>query len=108
MTTTVYWTPSARLRLQEIQQFIRDQHADKSAEKMVATLLARTRQLEVAPLSGHKIRGYPDDELRELLEKPYRIIYRVKAQKIEILTVMHYRQLLSKTLKSLRLVDKTK
>jgi plasmid stabilization system protein ParE len=105
---TVYWTPGARLRLQEIQQYIRDQHAGKAAEKMVATLLKRTRQLEAIPLSGHKIPGYPEDELRELLENPYRIIYRVKAQKIEILTVMHYRQLLSTTLRSLRLEDKGK
>ncbi|MFT5502307.1 MAG: toxin ParE1/3/4 [Gammaproteobacteria bacterium] len=56
------------------------------------------------PFGGSKIPGYPDVELRELLENPYRIIHRVKAQKIEILTVMHYRQLLSKTLRSLRLL----
>ena len=104
----VYWTPGARLRLQEIQQYISDQHAGEAAEKIVATLLKRTRQLEVAPLSGRKIPGYADDDIRQLLEKPYRIIYRIKAQNIEILTVMHYRQLLTKTLGSLRLVDKSR
>ncbi len=30
--------------------------------------------------------------MRELLERPYRIIYRVSATGIEILTVKHYRQ----------------
>ena len=40
---------------------------------------------------------YPNDEIRELLEEPYRIIYRVTEQQIEILTVMHYRQLLPTT-----------
>lgn len=103
----VYWTPGARLRLQEIQQYIRDQNADNSADKMVAILLKRTRQLEIVPFSGHKIPGY-SGEIRELLERPYRIVYRIKAQKIEILTVMHYRQLLAKTLKSLRLEDEAK
>jgi len=54
MTTTVYWTPGTRLLLQEIQQYIRNQLADKTAEKLVATLLTRTRQLEVDTLRGQK------------------------------------------------------
>lgn len=74
---------------------------------MVATLLSRTRQLEVAALSGRKILDYPNDDLRELLERPYRIIYRVTDQKIEILTVMHYRQLLPGTANALRRIHKT-
>ena len=37
---------------------------------------------------------YPRADLRELLERPYRIIYRVTPERIDILTVMHYRQLL--------------
>ncbi len=36
--------------------------------------------------------AFADDEVRELLERPYRIIYRVSAAGIEILTVKHYRQ----------------
>ena len=101
----VYWTPEAQLRLKEIQQYISDQNADKAAREMVARLLSRTRQLEEIPLSGREMPDYPGDEIRELLEKPYRIIYRIKEQRIEVLTVMHYRQLLSKTLRALRMVD---
>ena len=100
----VYWTPEARMRLKEIQDFIIGQDAPQAANRVVTTLLSRTRQLETAPLSGRKISDYPDDELRELLEQPYRIIYRVTEQQLEILTVMHYRQLLPSTMKALRLV----
>lgn len=73
--TPVYWTPEARTRLKDIQDYLINQHATKAANKVIVTLLSRTRQLE----------------------EPYRIIYRVTEQQIEILTVMHYRQLLPTT-----------
>ena len=57
-------------------------------------MLARSRQLETAPQSGKAVPDYPRDDLRELLERPYRLIYRITAERVEILTVMHYRQLL--------------
>lgn len=102
----VYWTPEARTRLKEIQDYIINQDAPKAAKEVVATLLSRTRQLEAAPLSGRKIPEYPNYDLRELLQKPYRIIYRVTDQQIEILTVMHYRQVLPATVSALRSVHK--
>ena len=35
---------------------------------------------------------YPDNDLRELLSRPYRIIYRQRDEHVEVVTVMHYRQ----------------
>jgi toxin ParE1/3/4 len=35
---------------------------------------------------------YPDDDLRELLSRPYRIIYRQRDEHVEVVTVMHYRR----------------
>jgi hypothetical protein len=42
--------------------------------------------------SGTRLPAFVDDEVRELLERAYRIIYRISATGIEILTVKHYRQ----------------
>lgn len=103
---TVYWSPEARSRLQEIQQYISDQDAELAAREMVEKLFSRTRQLAVAPFSGRKMTNNYRGELRELLERPYRIIYRVNADQVEILTVKHYRQSLSKMLDELRITDK--
>ncbi|MEK7696899.1 MAG: type II toxin-antitoxin system RelE/ParE family toxin [Pseudomonadota bacterium] len=69
---------------------------------MVARLLARARQLTTAPLSGRQVPDYPRQGLRELLERPYRIIYRITTERIEILTVMHYRQLLPRKASALQ------
>ena len=92
--TRVYWTPEARARLNEIRNYITAQGAAKTAREVVAALLSRTRQLETAPLSGRQLADYPDEHIREILLRPYRIIYRVHEQQVQILTVMHYRQLL--------------
>jgi len=102
----VYWTPEAKARLKDIRDYIIEQHAPRAAQKVVKGLLLRARQLKIAPLSGHQMQDYPDDDLRELLEKPYRIIYRITEQQIEILTVMHYHQQLPATAKALYSIHK--
>ncbi len=91
--TAVYWTPEALARLEDIEVYIA-KDAPSVAKDVVARLLTRTRQLETAPLSGRQVPDYQQQDVRELLERPYRIIYRVTAERIEIVTVMHYRQLL--------------
>ena len=53
----------------------------------------------VVPITGFGVLGkrlarYTEADVRELLERPYRLIYRVLADRIEIVTVMHYRQLM--------------
>ncbi len=91
--TAVYWTPEARARLEDIEAYIA-KDAPQVAKDVVARILARTRQLETAALSGREVPGYQRPDLRELLERPYRIIYRLTPERVEVVTVMHYRQLL--------------
>jgi plasmid stabilization system protein ParE len=45
---------------------------------------------------------YEDGAVREILEAPYRIIYRVTSDEIQILTIMHNRQLLPGDLAGIR------
>lgn len=91
----VVWTDRAKQRLREIQEYIaRD--APKVAPKVVRRLVRRSRQLATLPRSGRSVPEYRRDDLRELLERPYRIIYLVLdgQQRIDVLTARHYRQLL--------------
>jgi toxin ParE1/3/4 len=62
-----------------------------AAQALAIRLLRRTRQLQVAPRSGRQVPEYRDATIRQLLERPYRIIYRITGDQIAILTVMHYR-----------------
>jgi|HubBroStandDraft_4_1064222.scaffolds.fasta_scaffold688863_2 toxin ParE1/3/4 len=87
----VTWTARARTRLAEIHDYIA-QDSRPRALAMVERILDRAEALLIAPRSGVRLQAFLDDEVRELLERPYRIIYRVSTTRIEIPTVKHYRQ----------------
>jgi plasmid stabilization system protein ParE len=64
-------------------------------------LLAESRKLAELPLYGRVVPEYKQDSIREILKRPYRIIYRLNGGQVDVLTVMHYRQLLPKDLNGL-------
>src|SRR3990172_9776904 len=89
----VHWTDRAKDRLHRLHDHIaRD--APLVAPKVVSRLIARSRQIATAPYAGRQVPEYQREDLREVLERPYRIIYRILSDRIDIITVMHYRQLL--------------
>lgn len=49
--TPVHWTLEARTRLEDVEAYIAQENST-AAKEMVASILARTRQLQTAPLSG--------------------------------------------------------
>ncbi len=90
----VVWTEKAQARLREIQEYIAHDSPQR-ALAVVDRLIARSMTLAEPPLLGKPVREYPRSDLRELLEKPYRLIYRVRDDRIDVLSVKHYRQRLS-------------
>lgn len=95
----VNWTDRAKTRLRLIHEYIA---ADSPivANQVVERLVNRSRQIGELPSSGRAIPEFQRTDVRELLERPYRIIYRIMPDRIDILTVLHYRQLLPQDLKS--------
>jgi toxin ParE1/3/4 len=91
----VVWTDRAKARLGEIHEQI-ERTRPAAAAKVVRRLVKRSAQLAAAPHSGRRVPEYDRDDIREVLERPYRIVYRVagEEQRIDVLTVYHYRQLL--------------
>lgn len=89
----VVWTDRAKQRLRELQDYIA-KDAPSLAPQIAKRLIVRSRQLEILPQSGRSVPEYQHDVVRELLDRPYRIIYRILPDQVEILTVRHYRQLL--------------
>lgn len=87
----VVWTARARARLAEIHDYISRQSPER-ALAMVERILRRVDQLASTPRSGARLTAFRDDEIRELLERPYRVIYRVAADRLDIITIKHYRQ----------------
>ena len=97
----IYWTDLAKIRLREIFQHI-EQSNPRAAKQQVSKLLNRSTELSELPKLGRRVPEYLRDDIREILARPFRIIYRIKKNQIDILTVMHFHQDLdSATLKSL-------
>jgi toxin ParE1/3/4 len=89
----VYWSLNAIKHLTNIYEYIA-LNSPTYAIRMVDRITRRSEQIASQPLSGRKVPEYEIEEIRELIEKPYRIIYRVKQDQIEVLAVIHAAQLL--------------
>lgn len=84
----VLWTERALARLQQLHDHIaRDQPLN--ARRTIARLLDHDAQLAAHPRSGRTVPEYDDPDLRELIDAPYRIVYRVEAMQVVVLSVRH-------------------
>lgn len=70
---TVIWSAEAQRQLAAIHETVA-QDSPRRADELIRRLITRVVQLETLPRSGRKVPEYPDDALRELLSRPYRII----------------------------------
>ena len=89
----VHWTDRAKARLRRIAEHIGEQRP-KAVEPMITRIVEHSGRLEDLSHIGRAVPEYAQPDLREVLERPYRIIYRVGAERIDVITVMHYRELL--------------
>ena len=89
----VHWTNNAIEHLVNIYEHIA-LNSPTYAKRMVDRITRRSEQIGDQPLSGRKVPEYEYEDIRELIEKPYRIIYRIKADQIDVLAVIHGARLL--------------
>lgn len=87
----VDWSDNAITQLVAIYDYIaRD--STLYAQRMVDRLTRCSQQLAAFPMSGRMVPEYESKEIREIVERPYRIIYRLWPDRIEILAVIHSAQ----------------
>ena len=80
------WTTQAVEDVEAIRKFIAND-SDAYADLVVARLLEAVERLEQFPRSGRIVPELADPQLREVIESPYRIVYRLLDESVEILTV---------------------
>ena len=86
--TQVIWAPQAIEDVEAIRAYVaRDSvhYADLVVERIVAAVT----RLESHPLSGRVVPEVGDQSLREVIHGSYRIVYRLKPDVAEIVTVFH-------------------
>jgi toxin ParE1/3/4 len=87
------WSARASDELDQIGEFVaRD--SVRLAQALVKRLLSATWQLEAFPRSGRVVPEFDQVDLREIIVQSYRIVYRVREDTVEILTVRHGARLL--------------
>jgi plasmid stabilization system protein ParE len=57
--------------------------------RVVERLVNRSEQIAAFPRSGRMVPEYEIDEVRQVIETSYRIIYLIKDDQIEVLAVVH-------------------
>ena len=82
----IRWSHEALERLIEIEEYISKDSRDR-AIKFVDQLIEHADLLSDKPRMGRTVPELANPDIRELIFKRYRIVYRLKANCIEILTV---------------------
>jgi toxin ParE1/3/4 len=82
----VIWTEQALVRLIEIQDFIARSNPD-AADQLIRRLVERGDGLSKFPEMGRSVPELPGTGIREIIEGRYRIVYRIQAKVIQVLTV---------------------
>jgi addiction module RelE/StbE family toxin len=84
----VEWTDAALEQLWAIHEYLA-QSSPEYAQRVVDRLTRRTQQIRSFPLSGRVVPEFNAPQIREVIEGPYRIIYYIKPDRIDVLAVIH-------------------
>jgi addiction module RelE/StbE family toxin len=89
----IKWTNEALMRLFEIEDFI-SQDSPERAEKFIDQIIEHAETLSDKPLRGRTVPEISNPDIRELIFKKYRIVFRIKGNSFYILTVFEGHRLL--------------
>jgi toxin ParE1/3/4 len=90
MACKLIWSPAARDDLRDIVRFIARDNPHR-AESFGYELMTRTDILRDHPEAGRIVPEYRNPRIREIIYRPYRIVYRldIERQLVEIARVWH-------------------
>ena len=91
--TQIIWSPQALRDFESIRTYIA-QDSPRVAELVVGRIMKAVERLKGFPDSGRKVPERNDPQIREIIEPPYRIVYRLRTGTVEIVTVFRASRLL--------------
>lgn len=87
----IRWSPLALERIEEIGSAIATE-APITAHRVMQRILDAVGRLDAFPMSGRVVPEIGNPVIREVIDPPYRILYQVHQDVVEVLTVIHSRQ----------------
>lgn len=96
----VNWTLQALRRLRQLHDYIaRDQPLN--ATRFIDRVTRRVDQLAAQPYSGGRVAKYARDDVRQIFEGDYRIVYLILPERIDIVAVRHTARLMPARMRDL-------
>ena len=87
------WTEQAVNQLSAVVDYI-SLSSPVYTEQVLERVVLRLRQAQQFPESGRRVPESGHADARELFEPPYRLVYRVRSDTVEVLAIVHGRQYL--------------
>lgn len=84
----VHWTETAEAHLDAIHAYIA-QNSKTYALSTIDRITRRSQQIAAFPLSGRKVPEFDQAKIREVFSGPYRIIYHIKPDQIDVIAIIH-------------------
>jgi len=88
----LFWTETAKTDLVSIRRFIAADNPS-AAKRWIARLRDRVRNILPVPESDRMVPEFSREDIRELIEGNYRIVYQVFTDRIVVLTVFEGHEL---------------
>ena len=89
----IFWSPLATERLENIYNYISVDNKS-AAQKVAGRIFKKVESLAKNPERGRKVPETNREEIREVFEGEYRIIYRIESKRVSILTIRNFKQIL--------------
>ena len=90
MAFRIIWSPSARWDLVDLKDYI-SLDSPLNAKRFISSLFNTVERLVEYPFSGRVVPEFDDEQLREIIKRPCRIVYRINktTSTVEIIRVWH-------------------
>ncbi len=92
----VIWTTQSLENIERISQYI-SQNSIYYAQLFAENIFEKVKILETFPATGRVVPESDSESIREIIHGNYRIIYRLKYELVEVLTIHHGARILDIT-----------
>jgi len=95
MYYTVTMAESAAVDLEDIRAWYANVEVPEAGDVVVKNLVARIRTLREMPERARMVPEFEESTLRELIEPPYRIVFRLDDARVRVVRVFHSARLMT-------------
>ena len=92
----IIWSPLSIERLEDIYDYIAQDNIS-AAQNLINNIIEKVESLVENTTRGRVTPETNREDIRELFEGEYRIIYRIEIKQISVLTIRNFKQLLPDT-----------